>query len=312
MSLRIGGYAAILGGVLWLVAARGQRHQRRRGVGWPWLGPALVGAVVATLVALIGLSAFQARRYPALTWAAFAVPAAGAVVALLATVAIAINGSTDREIIGGFTGWAVASLGFLALVVGSGLFALATLRARSLPRAASALLLAGAVATVPALGGLSGGLVPEAMVPVLIGRRCCSSRLAGWLSGSAPCEWTAQAPRSRERSRSPDHPRSPGRTSSPGRWRSAGSPGSSAASSSRDSAVACSCGSRRVIDRSALGLATSNGNRIGDVTVGGTVAFVLFVGLLFGAAVGVLWVTVAPWMARGTARVMAAAVSAPR
>jgi hypothetical protein len=103
-----------------------------------------------------------------LTWAAFAVPAAGAVVALLATVAIAINGSTDREIIGGLTGWAVASLGFLALVVGSGLFALATLRARSLPRAASALLLAGAVVTVPALGGLSGGLVPDAMVQVLI------------------------------------------------------------------------------------------------------------------------------------------------
>ena len=48
-----------------------------------------------------------------------------------------------------------------------------------------------------------------------------------------------------------------------------------------------------VVEHSALGLVTSNGNRIGDVTVGGTVAFVLLVGLL-GAAVGVLWVTVTP------------------
>jgi hypothetical protein len=168
MTLRIGGYAAILGGLLWFIILAANLANDGSEAGVPWIGPVLVGAVVATLVALIGLSAFQARRYPVLTWAAFAVPAAGAVVALLATVAIAINGSTDREIIGGLTGWAVASLGFLALVVGSGLFALATLRARSMPRAASALLLAGAVVTVPALGGLSGGLVPDAMVQVLI------------------------------------------------------------------------------------------------------------------------------------------------
>ena len=45
----------------------------------------MTGALlVATLVALVGLSGFQARSHPALTWSAFAIPAFGAVVGLLA------------------------------------------------------------------------------------------------------------------------------------------------------------------------------------------------------------------------------------
>ena len=52
------------------------------------IGVGVVVATVATLIALIGLSAFQSRRHPLLTWAAFAIPCVGAVVGLLGWVAI--------------------------------------------------------------------------------------------------------------------------------------------------------------------------------------------------------------------------------
>jgi len=75
MSLRIGGYAAILGGLLWLVALAGNAINNGGESPSPLLGYSIVGATVMTLVALMGLSAFQARSHPALTWAAFAIPA---------------------------------------------------------------------------------------------------------------------------------------------------------------------------------------------------------------------------------------------
>ena len=46
----------------------------------------------------------------------------------------------------------------------------------------------------------------------------------------------------------------------------------------------------------AAGSATENGNRIGDITIGGTLALVVVGGLLFGAVAGVLWVTARPWI----------------
>src|SRR5689334_880090 len=79
MSLRVGGYAAIVGGFLWFVALAGNAINNGGDSFSPWLGYSIVGATLLTLVALIGLSAFQARRHPVLTWAAFAIPALGAV-----------------------------------------------------------------------------------------------------------------------------------------------------------------------------------------------------------------------------------------
>ncbi len=59
------------------------------------------------------------------------------------------------------------------------------------------------------------------------------------------------------------------------------------------------------IDPSALGSITSNGNRIGEVTLGGTVGFIVFIGLLFGVVAGIIWVTVAPWVpGRGAVRAL--------
>ncbi len=82
MSLRIGGYAAIVGGILWFVALAGNAINDGAESGARPRPGVLVAATILTLVALVGLSAFQARRHPALVWAAFAIPAVGAVIAL--------------------------------------------------------------------------------------------------------------------------------------------------------------------------------------------------------------------------------------
>jgi drug/metabolite transporter (DMT)-like permease len=159
---RIGGYAAVVGGLLWLFVLAANAINDGAESGVPFIGLVVVAATSATLVALIGLSAFQSRRHPVLTWAAFAIPAAGAIVGLLGVVAMAINGGTDESIIGGLSAWAISTLGLLALVLGSALFAVATWLTKSLSRAASALLLVGALLVVPSIGGLTGGLVPPA------------------------------------------------------------------------------------------------------------------------------------------------------
>lgn len=168
MTLRIGGYAAILGGVLWFIVLAGNAINNGGDSPAPFLGYAIVGATVMTLVALIGLSAFQARSHPVLTWSAFAIPATGAVVGLFGFAAIVAAGDSDATLIAGISPWMIGSLGMLTLVVGSGLFAVATWRARSLSRAASGILAVGAPLVVLALFGASGALSsPVVIVPVV-------------------------------------------------------------------------------------------------------------------------------------------------
>jgi len=168
MTLRIGGYAAIVGGVLWLLVLAGNAINNGGDSFAPFLGYAIVGATVATLVALTGLSAFQARSHPALTWAGFAIPAIGAVVGLIGYAAIVVTGDSDAAQIGGVSPWVIGSIGLLTMVAGSSLFAVATWRARSLSRTASGLLAVGAVLVVLALFGATGALpAPVLMVPVL-------------------------------------------------------------------------------------------------------------------------------------------------
>ncbi|MEX1173879.1 MAG: hypothetical protein WEG56_14885 [Chloroflexota bacterium] len=168
MSLRIGGYAAIVGGLLWFLALAGNAINDGRENGVPFLGLAVVLATAMTLIALIGLSAFQARRYPVLTWAAFAIPAAGAVVGLIGFVAVPLTGDSDTGLVGGLSPWMIGSIGLLAMVLGSSLFAVATWRAHSLSRGASALLAAGGVLVVTEMLGVSGGLYPEPLGIVLV------------------------------------------------------------------------------------------------------------------------------------------------
>ncbi len=168
MSQRIGGYAAIVAGILWLIALGAQVINNGAAAVMPWMFFVMVIAIILTLIALTGLSAFQARRYPALTWAAFAVPAASAVVALVGFAAIAATGDTDRPLIAGFSSWAVMMIGMLGLFVGSGLFALVTWRVRTLSRAAAAVLGFGAITMIAAVAGEFAGLVPSTFGPVLM------------------------------------------------------------------------------------------------------------------------------------------------
>ncbi len=181
MSLRIGGYAAIVGGLLWLFVLAGNAINDGAESGAAVLGLVVVVATIATLVALVGLSAFQARRHPVLIWAAFAIPAIGAVVGLLGAVSVMVVSDTDAEIIGGLSAWAISTLGLLTLLLGSALFALATWRARSLSRGAAALLGIGALLVVPALAGVIGGLGPPmAAYAVLIAAILAFP--AGWVA----------------------------------------------------------------------------------------------------------------------------------
>jgi hypothetical protein len=167
MSLRIGGYAAIVGGILWFVALAGNAINDGADSSASVLGVVLltsiVVAVAATLVALIGLSAFQSRSHPILTWAAFAIPALGAVLGLLGVVAMTVAGDSDSTVFGGLSAWAISTIGVTALVLGSALFAIATWLTGSLSRSASALLFVGALLVIPAIAGVTGGLVPPAL-----------------------------------------------------------------------------------------------------------------------------------------------------
>jgi hypothetical protein len=51
-----------------------------------------------------------------------------------------------------------------------------------------------------------------------------------------------------------------------------------------------------VLVPASAGSLTENGNRIGDVTVSGSLALILFVGLFFGVFGGTVWVVVSPWI----------------
>jgi hypothetical protein len=151
MSLRIGGIAAIIGGA---VLATGIV-----------LGIGIVGDVdpvvpgillitgsLALLVALAGISAFQARAHPVLSWAAFAVTAVGMIVSVVGIVGMQLFKD-------GY--WDVMTLGVLGAFVGSTLFAIATYRLASLSRGAALLLGTGSVLTIAAgLGGNTLGPAP--------------------------------------------------------------------------------------------------------------------------------------------------------
>ena len=158
MSLRIGGIAAILGAVIlataWflgygLVAVEDQLL---------WL--LLVIGLGLLLVAITGLTAFQARAHPGLSWAAFGLLTIGTIIAIVGFLGAALG----RD---GF--WNFGALGFLMALVGTMLFAIATYRTATLSRGAAVLL--GVGAALPFIGGISGQIVlmPVAMAIFLIG-----------------------------------------------------------------------------------------------------------------------------------------------
>ena len=157
MSLRFGGAAAMVGGLLWFI---GLGTASVLGESWAVPGMTmLLLASIAFLVGLVGLSAFQARREPAVVWAGFAVPAVGAVASIVGIVLMATVG--DEPVLAGFSGWAIWSLGLFGLMSGSILFAIATWRTAALSRPAAALLGVGSTLCVGVAGfSITGGFAP--------------------------------------------------------------------------------------------------------------------------------------------------------
>jgi hypothetical protein len=163
MSLRIGGFAAIIGAALWGVAGLFSL-----GVVGPVEGALpvamLLTGMVVLLVAVAGLSAFQARTHPVAIWSAFAVTAIG--------TALFFAGYLGSTVIGGDGFWGVWFIGMLTVLLGAGLFALVTYRTRVLPRPGAVLIGIGIVVFV---GG--GFLQANALIPV--GLACFA---IGWLA----------------------------------------------------------------------------------------------------------------------------------
>jgi len=151
MTVRKGGVAAIVGGGLWLISLAGASASNT-GDGQPWL-TLLVLALCALVIAIIGLSAEQGRRQPNLMWAAVALPVLGALTSVLGLVGMATGG--DRPFIAGVSPWDLWAFGTLLMIIGSGLFAIVSLRVRTMSRAGAALLAAGAVAAILFLTGIA-------------------------------------------------------------------------------------------------------------------------------------------------------------
>ena len=178
MSLRIGGYAAIVGGVLWFLGLALSSAFQGSGA----LFVLAFGAgTLALLVALVGLSAFQARRYPRLVWAAFILPAIGAVTSTIGIAGMVMFG--DGRFIGEISAWYIWAFGTLALIAGSALFALATLRARALSRGGAAVLAIGSIVVIPLMLGVGAldGVVPESITP-LVTALAALAFAGGWVS----------------------------------------------------------------------------------------------------------------------------------
>ena len=163
MSLRIGGIAAILGAILWAVAGLLTIGVAGNVDSEAPVAMLMIGMVVL-LVAVAGLSAFQARTHPGAIWAAFAVCAIG-------TLAF-FAGYIGSIVTGGDGFWGLWFIGVMTVVLGSGLFAVVTYQTRVLSRVGAALIGIG-IAVI-----LSGAVVHiEALLPV--GMACFA---LGWFA----------------------------------------------------------------------------------------------------------------------------------
>ena len=156
MSLRIGGYAAIVGGLLWLSSSpatpsttapsRARRSSACVIVVATVHDPRRPGRPQRVPVAPPSRAGLGRVRHPGHRGRRRAAGDGAHAI---------VGGDSDAEVIGGLAAWAISTLGVLTLLVGSALFALATWRARSLSRGAAALLGVGALLVLPALMGVT-------------------------------------------------------------------------------------------------------------------------------------------------------------
>jgi hypothetical protein len=150
--LRLGGFGAIAGGALWAIGFIGANENQTSQELWFALGA--IGSL-GILLALVGLSAFQARRNSRLAWAAFVIPAAGTVISIVGMFGMAAR-LNDGGMLFGFDAWAIWVVGLLGLVIGSILFAIATVQTEVLSRTAAIALGATAVIFLVVASGNGG------------------------------------------------------------------------------------------------------------------------------------------------------------
>ncbi len=163
MTLRIGGIAAVIGGPLWVASLIGGSLTDQP---IPWLVLALA-ATGLLLLALVGLSAFQARSHPVVVWLAFAIPAVGALVSIVGLAGMILVG--ERRFVLDYSAWYVWMIGTFAMFAGSALFATATWTSKTLSRAGAALIGLSSFALLPILGFWGNVTGPAAIVPLLAG-----------------------------------------------------------------------------------------------------------------------------------------------
>lgn len=168
MTLRIGGLAAIVFGLVWAVGLAWATASEPRGQKLPGFLLMVVGQVCLVL-AVTGLSAFQARRHGRLIWGAVILPAAGCVLAVIGGVGM-LQSSDEGPFWFGDSAWDVWILGILGMLWGSILFAIATWRTKALDTRPVALVGLGALGCF-----ISAMLSP---IPLLIGLGIMS---IGWI-----------------------------------------------------------------------------------------------------------------------------------
>jgi hypothetical protein len=180
MMLRIGGFGALFGGVLWFLGLA--VASQPGGNDSPWIVVEAIGTF-GLLLALTGLSAFQARRDPLLTWAAFAIPAIGSLASVTGLAAMALSPSEDQLVFGSMSAWYVWIIGLLAMLIGSILFAAVTIRAAVLSRrAAQALAISAAVVLLVALRGLGTGTDTDTGIGQVIVAASLGAFATSWIA----------------------------------------------------------------------------------------------------------------------------------
>ena len=178
MMLRMGGFGALFGGILWFLGIAVASLPGGDDTAWVWL--AALGTV-GLLLAFTGLSAFQARRDPVLTWAAFAIPGIGTLASVVGLTVMALGPGDDPLVFGSFSAWSVWVFGLLGTLIGSIIFAIATIRAAVFSRrAAIALAVSSAVVLLVAFG--TSGTTIQTQAGELVLAVTLGSFAASWIA----------------------------------------------------------------------------------------------------------------------------------
>jgi drug/metabolite transporter (DMT)-like permease len=153
MSLRLAGWAAVIGGALWALffILVGNAYANGADYGLAWIPLALVAALVS-LAALAGLSAAQFRAHPRTIWAAFLAPATGIGIVVISLVIVLATGGAADE---GTVQARMLYAGLALMLIGSVTFAAVTVSTDALSRVAAGAIVVGVLPTVV---GLFGGI----------------------------------------------------------------------------------------------------------------------------------------------------------